>query len=250
MLTSILFIFIAALVSRPMYSPPITTAFPFFFALVASTSLSTSSISLKKKMFLESAPCTPKSVNLITCREKNYVGLEEWRLTFMFVDNPQRNTTYRGTSCNQQWYLKASPAALMRVLEARSAFTISVLRINAIPTNKLSINEKFSFKPVFVERQDHKEIFSTGNGDAINSLISNITSSLVEYHLSLHTTREAVSLLHFQHRHETLEVVQVLQKHLHCDVFHKEGKKHSTCRLTRITNNFSPSFGSKQPHLS
>lgn len=130
----------------------------------------------------------------------------------------------------------------MRVLEARSAFTISVLRINAIPTNKLSINEKFSFKPVFVERQDHKEIFSTGNGDAINSLISNITSSLDEYHLSLHTTREAVSLLHFQHRHETLEVMQVLQKHLHCDVFHKEGKKHSTCRLTRITNNFSPSF--------
>ena len=31
------------------------------------------------------------------------------------------------------WYLNDSPAALTRVLPARSALTISVLRINSIP---------------------------------------------------------------------------------------------------------------------
>lgn len=48
--------FMTALSSRPMYPPPTITTFPFFLALMVSTSLSASSISLKYKMFLESSP--------------------------------------------------------------------------------------------------------------------------------------------------------------------------------------------------
>lgn len=33
-------------------------------------------------------------------------------------------------------YVKVSPAALVRVFEARSTFTISVLRISSMPENK------------------------------------------------------------------------------------------------------------------
>nr|GMD39575.1 hypothetical protein Iba_chr10aCG1070 [Ipomoea batatas] len=59
-------------------------------------------------MFLESAPCTPKSDNLRTVEPVAII-----------------NTSY----------LNVSPAALISVFEATSASTISVLRINEIPEN-------------------------------------------------------------------------------------------------------------------
>uniref|UniRef100_A0A0A9CTR0 Uncharacterized protein n=1 Tax=Arundo donax TaxID=35708 RepID=A0A0A9CTR0_ARUDO len=57
-------------------------------------------------MLLESAPCVPKSVSFMT-------------------EEP--------VAMSKISYVKVVPAALVRVLVARSALTISVLRISSIP---------------------------------------------------------------------------------------------------------------------
>lgn len=56
-----------------------------------------------------------------------------------------------------------------------------------------------------------------------------------KYHLSQHTTQGAASLLHFQHKHETLEVLQVLQNKFNYEVCYvEEGTKQINWKIKKM----------------